>query len=279
MILQFRHYDCMVCKWLHFRPFANFRALCKSLHNLHYSPANHVVIAVQRGFCMSCVTGMCMWSTSWDVSKLHTNICFRGCFFFKYAGIPFRSTCQSGWLGPWYDLSGIVYELDRLDRLLEGSKRPDRAISRDQEAESIKICHLTSIGNPIVEIRLFYDRLISTMGFPILVRWHLYIESRPSSFTGIGSKAPMFLEHAVARVTPETKWGYYNLGYPGSAYLPVCFPIKNTKQAAPWFWLTWTFTVRTTSLNGMPLMKICSIIYEAELRFWSMFFFFFFKKH
>ena len=36
---------------------------------------------------------------------------------------------------------------------------------------------LTSIGNPIVEIRWSYDRLSSTMGFPILERWHLYIES------------------------------------------------------------------------------------------------------
>ena len=34
-----------------------------------------------------------------------------------------------------------------------------------------------SIGNPTVEIRRSYDRLISTMRFPILVRWHLYIES------------------------------------------------------------------------------------------------------
>ena len=47
--------------------------------------------------------------------------------------------------------------------------------------DSIKRCHLTSIGNPIVEIRRSYDRLISTMGFPILVRWHLYIESGPWS--------------------------------------------------------------------------------------------------
>ena len=38
--------------------------------------------------------------------------------------------------------------------------------------------HLTSVGNPIVEIRRSYDRLISTMGFPIRVRQHLYIESR-----------------------------------------------------------------------------------------------------
>ena len=33
------------------------------------------------------------------------------------------------------------------------------------------------IGNAIVEIRRSYDRLISTMGFPLLIRWHLYIES------------------------------------------------------------------------------------------------------
>ena len=47
--------------------------------------------------------------------------------------------------------------------------------------DSIKRCHLTSIGNPIVEIRRSYDRLISTMGSPIPVRQHLYIESGPWS--------------------------------------------------------------------------------------------------
>ena len=38
------------------------------------------------------------------------------------------------------------------------------------------------MGNPIVEMRRSYDRLISTMGFPILVRLHLYIESGPCFF-------------------------------------------------------------------------------------------------
>ena len=50
-------------------------------------------------------------------------------------------------------------------------------MSYNQGGDSIKRCHLTSIGNPTVEIRRSYDRLISTMGFPILVRWHFYIES------------------------------------------------------------------------------------------------------
>ena len=61
-----------------------------------------------------------------------------------------------------------------------------------QGADSIKRCHLTSIGNAIVEIRRSYDPLISTMGFPILVRCHLYIESRPRPHTEA--------EHYILRV-------------------------------------------------------------------------------
>ena len=37
------------------------------------------------------------------------------------------------------------------------------------------------MGNPIVEIRRSDDRLISTKGFHILIRWHLCIESGPWS--------------------------------------------------------------------------------------------------
>ena len=50
-----------------------------------------------------------------------------------------------------------------------------------QGADSITRCHLTRIGNTIVEIRRSYNRLISTMGFAILLRHHLYIESEPRS--------------------------------------------------------------------------------------------------
>ena len=49
----------------------------------------------------------------------------------------------------------------------------------NQGPDSIQSCRLISIGNPTVEIRRSSDRLISTVGFPILVRWHLYIESPP----------------------------------------------------------------------------------------------------
>ena len=53
----------------------------------------------------------------------------------------------------------------------------------NQGPDSIKRCRLTSIGNPIVEIRRSQDRLTSTMGFLILVRCHLYIESGPRTVT------------------------------------------------------------------------------------------------
>ena len=69
--------------------------------------------------------------------------------------------------------------------------------------ESIKRCHLTSKGNPIVEIRRSYDRLISTMGFPIPVRRHLYIEWGPC----ISLRIPVPVEKATmfARlINPES---------------------------------------------------------------------------
>ena len=40
----------------------------------------------------------------------------------------------------------------------------------------VLIQYKDAIGNPIVEIRWWSDHLIATMGFPILVRWYLYIE-------------------------------------------------------------------------------------------------------
>ena len=43
----------------------------------------------------------------------------------------------------------------------------------------LKRCHLTSIGNPVVETRLSLDRLLSTIGSPIQVRRHHFIESGP----------------------------------------------------------------------------------------------------
>ena len=41
-------------------------------------------------------------------------------------------------------------------------------------AGSVQSCHLTSMRNPIMEIKQSNHCLISTMGFALLVKWHLY---------------------------------------------------------------------------------------------------------
>ena len=71
--------------------------------------------------------------------------------------------------------------------------------------------YFTSVGNPIVEIGRSYDRLISTMGFPVLVRQHLYIESGP--WLGVPISAVAVLkeppEHAVAQLCIHyMEWDY-----------------------------------------------------------------------
>ena len=50
----------------------------------------------------------------------------------------------------------------------------------NQGANLIQRCFLSTIENPIVEIRRSCNHLVSIMGFPLLVRWHLFIESGPS---------------------------------------------------------------------------------------------------
>ena len=95
-----------------------------------------------------------------------------GCFNIKTHSYQFRNSCDK----------------DRYNNylmLLTGIPKHEKTVfiwshwNRALGADSIQRYHLTSIGNPIVEIRRSYDHLISTMGFPILVRWHLYIESGP----------------------------------------------------------------------------------------------------
>ena len=55
------------------------------------------------------------------------------------------------------------------------------------------------IGNPILEI-WSYDSFISTVCFPVLVRWHLDIESRPRSCYGMVSCNMILHGMAMARV-------------------------------------------------------------------------------
>ena len=61
-----------------------------------------------------------------------------------------------------------------------------------QGADSIKRCHLTSIGSPIVDIRRSYNSRISTTGFGTRVRRHLYIESGPCILNLAGNRRAMW---------------------------------------------------------------------------------------
>ena len=67
-----------------------------------------------------------------------------------------------------------------------------------------------------MEIRRSYDRLISTMGFPILARRHVYIESGPG---------PRLASCVARRQSPvsyrHTEHCYKNMGQRAMALLPI----------------------------------------------------------
>ena len=94
------------------------------------------------------------------------------------------------------------------------SKIRPKYILSPVKAPKFSTCLLTSIGNPIVEIRWSYGCLISKMGFLILVRWHLYIESGPGLHTTISrllilliemEPSPLKHDHQLPlKVTPGT---------------------------------------------------------------------------
>ena len=106
-----------------------------------------------------------------------SHICFFSKIFFfhirQYYRILswlFNELRVAGWLYT-YSYFKLVHMFGVIARIFK--------LENFQGPKSIKWYHLTNTGNPIMEIRRSYGRLISTMGFPILVRWRLYIESRP----------------------------------------------------------------------------------------------------
>ena len=58
-----------------------------------------------------------------------------------------------------------------------------------------------------MEITRSYNRLISTMGFPILVTWHLYIKPGPSSlWSGFTKWNPSMLFQCLSRSRSPMEW-------------------------------------------------------------------------
>ena len=113
-------------------------------------------------------------------AQIITVICFISDFYLNFHSSSFCPSCQ--WVNWWQDTKfGAV---------------------------SIYRCNLISRGNPNVEIRQSYDRLISTMGFPVLVRWHLYIEYQGLVVSGLtDGKAPTRCQDQVH--WPPGWWSFY----------------------------------------------------------------------
>ena len=108
-----------------------------------------------------------------------------------------------------------------------------------QGPDSIWRCRLTSIGNPIVEIRRSYDRLISTMGFPIPVRRHLYIESGPWSIS--------------LKVFPsqcKCKWKCFLMSF----------------HSWPKFFFFWTYTMQQCMCYTQSIVATSMLKSERELK-------------
>ena len=80
--------------------------------------------------------------------------------------------CYVKWRAPKISVTVVTFDARQVLSTISG-------VVMNLGPNSIQICHLTSIGNPNVDIRRSYYRLISTMGSPIPVRRHLYIESGP----------------------------------------------------------------------------------------------------
>ena len=121
-----------------------------------------------------------------------------------------------------------------------------------------------------MEIRRSYDRLIPTMGFPILVRWHLYIEWGPGSARIDAAKIGGYLFRLRTRLNSDPIWisnfihynslDKTNLPSPSfnGAAVEVCeWPIVSS-HTLPGMWLLihtpWSSThIRLLLINNVPV--------------------------
>ena len=102
----------------------------------------------------------------------------------------------------------------------------------------------TSIGNPIVEIRRSHDRLISTMGFPILVRKHLYIESGPCMWQ---------IFSAYHLIHPPTKRNLsWRLNFVGNSMLSLSAIFKH--------FIPWSNQINKDNLLTIPVSYVNNMI-------------------
>ena len=173
----YRRYHDDIMTWTHFLQYWPF------LQGIHLSPADsplNGLIHVMLSFEYLSVVGVnkvlntAEWPLNWDAFRLIWRQCNDHAYF------------RLGQL-QWRHLQEVS---DRVGGIAAVCREPNEGRQKvsknyiyryvsNQGPDSIKRCCFASIGNPVVEIRRSDDRLISTMGFPLLVRQHLYIESEP----------------------------------------------------------------------------------------------------
>ena len=153
---------------------------------------------------------------------------------------------------------------------------------------------MSCIGTPIVEIRRSYDRLISTMGFPIPVRWYLYIDSGPC----------MLPAAHIAQNSDVMTWKSFfvlmlfctrnqpiNGGVPSQRVINcetsifiLCWPkqgyLKNWQSRYRWFGILWRpcnftvmilandFSVMPVYSHGIGIANYPESCNEHQLRLW-----------
>ena len=109
-----------------------------------------------------------------------------------HAGIKLINVIKMGILVCLTDLSACIICIRA--RTLDGFLGPN----------SIKRCFFSSIQHPIVDIRWSYDNLISTTGFPIMVKHHLCIELGPW-----GTWSAKHLTHILAMMRVENSAWFF----------------------------------------------------------------------
>ena len=122
-----------------------------------------------------------------------------------------------------------------------------------------------------MEIRRSYDRLISTMGFPILVRHHLYIESGPRvSVATVLSTHPCV--SSCLWVKPNTmQWHLFFISFE-TLLESISHPasIWNLMQLKGRFHLNFTFTMFNWQLL-FETMSLCLLrLYSVWLVAWGI---------
>ena len=109
-----------------------------------------------------------------------------------------------------------------------------------QGADSIKRCYLTSIGNPILELRWSCNHPIFTMGFHILVRRHLYIESEPGWLVtvflqGSHDGSENLWEYTFSWKHKEN-WGILCIDWYGEYIFSMKY-MHHNQLTHPWVWI------------------------------------------